>query len=574
LFNNSLQGKGHGAWVETKRFLVNSTVGLGGLFDPATHWNIGSSDEDFGQTLGKWGSGPGFYLMLPIFGPSNGRDAVGRIVDWPLDICFWIGVAYPDEDWPMFLRPGFTLNDMSGEAVGLKTLLDSQSDPYFSVRTLYSLERRREVLDFVPEDIGTNSTGDQTIRAVFFQPWTAHFEEKAVNRSVKIPQTGKKLPYSCWMQKHPAPVVYYLPGLGSYRLDRSTAAYCDMLWRHGYSVVAFSDSFQTEFMRRASTMAVPGYGPTDCDDVVNVLKLIRADLEKWKGRDQILGNSLTGVSHGGYFTLMIAAREAEGKTDGLTFDDYVAVEPPVQLSAALRHLDALFYTALDWSPETRKQHMVNAIFKAMYFAQKNKNAFAGNENGLDATAAKNVFHLSQEDIPLTLHESQFLVGLMFRYTLMGVIEDSQRRHDLGVMRVAPGKFVRQPFYREAREISYAEYMDRFVLPYLIKTGHGTNAEALKDATSLEPFTDDLKNNPKVHVQICQDDFLLSRQNIDWYGSTFGTNLMVYAHGGHLGNLHNPVVQEALISHFPPVPPPPPPVPKVKFQSPRAREQGG
>jgi hypothetical protein len=97
---------------------------------------------------------------------------------------------------------------------------------------------------------------------------------------------------------------------------------------------------------------------------------------------------------------------------------------------------------------------------------------------------------------------------------------------------------------------------------------------LKDATSLEPFTDDLKNNPKVHVQICQDDFLLSRQNIDWYGSTFGTNLMVYAHGGHLGNLHNPVVQEALISHFPPVPPPPPPVPKVKFQSPRAREQGG
>ena len=75
LVNNALQGKWQGAWEETERFGVNSTVGLGGLFDPATHWKIGRSDEDFGQTLGHWGCGPGFYLMLPILGPSNGRDA-------------------------------------------------------------------------------------------------------------------------------------------------------------------------------------------------------------------------------------------------------------------------------------------------------------------------------------------------------------------------------------------------------------------------------------------------------------------------------------------------------------------
>jgi ABC-type transporter lipoprotein component MlaA len=555
LVNNCLQGKWHGAWAETERFFVNSTVGLAGLFDPATHWKIDRSDEDFGQTLGHWGSGPGFYIMLPILGPSNGRDLVGRIVDWPLDICFWIGVAYDDETWPMFMRPGFTLNDMSGEAVSLKLLLDSQTDPYFAVRTLYSLDRRRNVLDFIPADVGTNASTDQTVRAVFFQPWTPKFEEMAVTRTVKVPATGKKLPYSCWMQKNPAPVVYYLPGLGSYRLDRSSAAYCDMLYRHGYSVVVFSNPFQKEFMERASTMAVPGYGPADCDDVVNALKLIRADLIKWKG-DKITGHSLTGVSHGGYFTLMTAAREAAGKLDGLSFDRYVAVEPPVQLSTALRHLDDLFYIALDWPAETRKKEMLDSIFTALYFAQKNQNAFAGNENGLDVNAAKNIFHISQEKIPLTLYQSEFLVGLMFRYTLMGVIYDSQSRHDLGVIKVPPGNLVRQPFYRAAREVSYTAYMDRFVLPYLIKIGRGTNAEALKEATSLEPLTDALKDNPKVRVQICQDDFLLSRQNIDWYGSTFGTNLTTYAHGGHLGNLHNPEVQEALIKMFPPAPMPP------------------
>ena len=75
LFNNCCEGKWHGALMETERFGANSTVGLGGLFDPATHWKIGRSDRDFGETLGQWGSGPAFYLMLPILGPSNGRDA-------------------------------------------------------------------------------------------------------------------------------------------------------------------------------------------------------------------------------------------------------------------------------------------------------------------------------------------------------------------------------------------------------------------------------------------------------------------------------------------------------------------
>ena len=91
------------------------------------------------------------------------------------------------------------------------------------------------------------------------------------------------------MQKKPAPLVCYIPGLGSYRLDQSALAYADMMYRHGYSVVAISNPFQKEFMERGSTMAVPGYGPADCDDVVNDLKLILADVKKWQG-GKITGN--------------------------------------------------------------------------------------------------------------------------------------------------------------------------------------------------------------------------------------------------------------------------------------------
>jgi pimeloyl-ACP methyl ester carboxylesterase len=489
--------------------------------------------------------------MIPLIGPSNGRDAIGNIVDWPLDICSWISFAYSDEFWPKTLRPGFTLNNISGYAPDIKRQLDSMVDPYQAVRTLYSLNRERLIIDYLPSGSGSavggggaESPPDPTLGAVLFKPLTKDFANKAVTRKVFIPATGKKLPYSCWMQKAPAPLVCYIPGLGSYRLDRSTLAYADLLYRHGYSVVAISNPFQKEFMENGSTMAVPGYAPEDCHDVENDLKLILADVRQWQARerkfwdrgsgDGITGVSLTGVSQGGYFTLMIAAREAAGKLDDLHFNRYVAVNPPVSLTRSLEKLDDLFSAPLHWPPDQRRQRMKDSIYKALYIAQ----------NGLDASG----------NIPLDAEESRFLIGLVFRYTLMNAIEDSQRRHNLGVLKVNPNSFVRQELYREIRQISYEEYMKRLVVPYLIKTSRINNdqadAYALFAIADLTQSTNFLKSSPKVRVQINEGDFLLDPSDFVWFRATFGKNLTVYPSGGHLGNLHIPAVQEALIRMFP------------------------
>ena len=528
LFNNCCEGKWHGAWVETERFGANSTVGLGGLFDPATHWKIGRSDRDFGETLGQWGSGPGFYLVLPFLGPSNGRDAVGKLVDLPLDICFWIGFAYPDEIWPETIRPGIGVNDFNSNARDYKRQLDSFADPYEAFRTLYSLNRQRLILDYIPS-YDTNDNPNPTIRAVLFKPVITNFADKAVTRKVRVPATGKKLAYSCWMQPKPAPLVFYIPGLGACRFDRSTLAYADMMYRHGYSVVTFSNPFHKEFMETASTVALPGYAPADCDDVVNALKLISADLRKWQG-DKITGTSLTGVSHGGYFTLMIAAREAAGELGGLSFDRYVAVNPPPQLAHAAQLLDEMFDAPLTWPADERRKKMEEAVYKALYFA----------DNGLDVSG----------NIPLTRTESDFLIGLSFRYTLMNVIVDSQCRNNLGVLKVNPAKFVRQDSIREIRQINYDEYTEHFVLPYLLKTGRVTSREQVLANTDLTQSTELLRHNPRIRVQICDDDFLLTPVDLPWFRSTFGTNLVEYPVGGHLGNLYIPAVQEKLVQLFP------------------------
>jgi len=83
--NNLLQGKGITAASDLGRFVVNSTVGIFGLFDFASKIGLEKHDEDFGQTFGRWGIGPGAYVVVPFFGPRNVRDTVGLALDVKAD---------------------------------------------------------------------------------------------------------------------------------------------------------------------------------------------------------------------------------------------------------------------------------------------------------------------------------------------------------------------------------------------------------------------------------------------------------------------------------------------------------
>lgn len=86
------QGEVLKASDEMGRFLVNSTVGIAGLFDPASTFGFPRHDEDIGQMFGAWGIPPGPFLMLPLLGPSNPRDAVGTVGDFLLNPLLWLDV--------------------------------------------------------------------------------------------------------------------------------------------------------------------------------------------------------------------------------------------------------------------------------------------------------------------------------------------------------------------------------------------------------------------------------------------------------------------------------------------------
>ncbi|MFO1056211.1 MAG: VacJ family lipoprotein [Dongiaceae bacterium] len=143
--NQVLQGNFDFAWDTTQRFVVNSTIGGLGIFDVATDWDLPHRDADFGQTLGVWGVDDGPYLMLPLLGPSNPRDAVGFVVDILLDPLTWVGT--PAVTALNYARFGGTVIDQrAAHLADLDEVQKNSLDFYAALRSLYR-QHRTDLVD-------------------------------------------------------------------------------------------------------------------------------------------------------------------------------------------------------------------------------------------------------------------------------------------------------------------------------------------------------------------------------------------------------------------------------------------
>jgi phospholipid-binding lipoprotein MlaA len=132
------QGKGEMALEEVGRFIVNSTIGIGGLFDPATPLGFPRGDEDIGQMFGRWGIPPGPYWVIPLLGPSDPRDAVGMVADSFLNPLTW------------FVPFSGSLDIVNRRAMADKEIEDAKKtslDYYVFVRDAYVQNRKAAVED-------------------------------------------------------------------------------------------------------------------------------------------------------------------------------------------------------------------------------------------------------------------------------------------------------------------------------------------------------------------------------------------------------------------------------------------
>ena len=149
--NNVLQGDLGVAGKNTLRFVVNSTVGVVGIFDPASAIGLNSYEkEDFGQTLGSWGVGEGCYVVLPVLGPSTARDAIGSLGNY-MGGDAWYNVTVRNDtqyfsDFDYYASKGAGGVDFRAKNFDdINNLEENSIDFYASVKSLYLQDRRKRI---------------------------------------------------------------------------------------------------------------------------------------------------------------------------------------------------------------------------------------------------------------------------------------------------------------------------------------------------------------------------------------------------------------------------------------------
>jgi len=152
--NDVLQGEIKRGGQSFARFAVNATVGLAGLFDPATSlFHMPNHGEDFGETLAIWGFDEGPYLVLPLFGPSNPRDTTGLIADYFIDPLHWL--HYKQHIWWDGAHEYMSLLDLRAQTYQtVQGVQRSSVDFYSSMRSLYRQLRNNEIRNGRPENSG------------------------------------------------------------------------------------------------------------------------------------------------------------------------------------------------------------------------------------------------------------------------------------------------------------------------------------------------------------------------------------------------------------------------------------
>lgn len=146
IVNQFLQGKAKLGLKDTGRFLLNSTLGVGGLIDVATPIGLQANDEDFGQTLAVWGVGSGPYVTLPFFGPSSLRDAPSRGVDYFLGPLKYLEIPW-EAEWGL---RGLDIIHTRADLLPLDQTLERTFDPYAFMRDAWVQQREYNVFDGNP----------------------------------------------------------------------------------------------------------------------------------------------------------------------------------------------------------------------------------------------------------------------------------------------------------------------------------------------------------------------------------------------------------------------------------------
>ena len=410
------------------------------------------------------------------------------------------------------VKMGFEFNRLSFDAKAAREILETELDPYELNKLFYTQKRTIQVTDAQPLQESDDTAQTQTLMVIFSRPENPEFAGITTEHSVQPRGFRKPLAFSLWRQPNPAPIAFVLPGLGGHRKSANAMALAEIAHLEGYHVICFSNNFNWEFIRHAPEGYLPGYTPRDIELIQRAHQAIEKDFAAAHGADRILGKSHIGFSMGAWYALNLAAQNPPG-----TFDHSVAINPPLDLVHGLKVLDRLYRAPQREDPARLAAIRESAFIKVLY--NRNSDPKEG--------PAK----------PFTDAEASHLIGLSYRVTLREAIITG--KFDRLLTPLTP----RRKLYDRINAISYEDYYEKLIKPHL--ESRGISATQLDTASDLRNRMSGLVKAGSVHLFLTGNDFLLTSEHLAWFREHFPGHHTYNEKGGHMGNLWEPKIQDAL-----------------------------
>lgn len=572
-----LQAKWKYGGIAIVRFLMNSTVGIAGFFDPADAWlGLRNRHENMGHAFASWGIGPGFLLILPGMTSTNLRDHIGAAFDSVLDVKFIIPYAQSIANANRIIR----------SYDSYRILMESTPDPYETFKTAMLVMRYMNLNDFpdrhfIPEKgeklppgispetfaphkishfYDTEDPLGETLQTVYFSMrknnqswwirqslWNTDFTMRSSRRSISLGRDFPNLRYRFW--KNPEgdknTLAVIIPGVGAHYTARTANALAELLHENGYAVAVMSSAMNWTFAEAAGLPA-PGYLPEDAAKVREAIREIIRDIrENTEMKDFKI--VLAGYSLGGLHTLKIA--EMEQKENTLNVKRYLALNPPVDILSSMKRFDRMASWSIGWDRKLFFRNLDAALLRYLPLARyedafpllKNPEQRKEEYRKLAEEAKKEGKPVPPPPLPwkyrlgLTRVQAGVMIGYSFRSTIRELIHSAARR---GLM---PGNAVtesrtwwkRTRFYQEIDQMNGMDYVSDFILPLHPEKG----LRELREESSLRSFADALKTNNKIRIIHNLNDPILSDDDARFLNKAFSGRIFWFDRGGHLGNLY-------------------------------------